>query len=336
MKKEIIIILFFFVIFIYNGAEMTTKSSMGGMFLRILCLLVPSKRARHVIRVGCFVHGSLFNFLRAALRIRAGLENRPEKFPFFLSAVCIIKNEARHIKEWLDFHIKIGVEKFYIYDNDSDDDIKTVLSPYVKSGVVDLTPFPGKGRQVLAYADCVDRHRADTKWLAIIDADEFIAPRSGDGVRKVLESLPDDAAQLCMLWRNFGTSGLEKSPESILRGNLYRAAEADAGQGKSIIKPWNCVAPIVHDHITFGPAVDTSGKRVSLSGTIGIFQNIATDKIVVNHYWVKSREDFVGKWTRGNAFARHEDARTVVDWAEFEKRDRNEVFDDAILKLLDF
>lgn len=55
---------------------------------------------------------------------------------------------------------------------------------------------------------------------------------------------------------------------------------------------------------------------------------IIADKIVINHYYLKSREEFLAKVERGSS------ARTVMikklDWLE--QCDRNEEFDDDILK----
>ena len=36
-----------------------------------------------------------------------------------LSFVAIVKNEAPYIVEWIEFHRLVGVDKFYIYDNES-------------------------------------------------------------------------------------------------------------------------------------------------------------------------------------------------------------------------
>ena len=33
-----------------------------------------------------------------------------------LAIVTIMKNEAPYVKEWLDYHMLVGVKKFYIYD----------------------------------------------------------------------------------------------------------------------------------------------------------------------------------------------------------------------------
>ena len=55
---------------------------------------------------------------------------------------------------------------------------------------------------------------------------------------------------------------------------------------------------------------------------------IAADKIVVNHYYVKSREEYVEKVTRGSA-ARINNQKKL-EW--FSLNDHNEDFDDGILK----
>ncbi len=95
-----------------------------------------------------------------------------------LAIVTIMKNEAPYVKEWLDYHILVGVHKFYIYDNDSTDNLKEVLAPYIKSGIVEYTFFTGAEQQLPAYNDCFEKHKDDVEWLAVIDADEFIARKN--------------------------------------------------------------------------------------------------------------------------------------------------------------
>lgn len=47
-------------------------------------------------------------------------------------AICVIvKNEAPYMKEWIDYHRLVGVEKFYVYDNESTDSLLSVLAPYI-------------------------------------------------------------------------------------------------------------------------------------------------------------------------------------------------------------
>ena len=64
----------------------------------------------------------------------------------YLSVCAIYKNEARYLAEWLEFHLLAGVEHFFLYDNNSTDDHREVLAPYLRAGVVTahgLAPVPG-------------------------------------------------------------------------------------------------------------------------------------------------------------------------------------------------
>ena len=49
-----------------------------------------------------------------------------------------MRNEGPYLKEWIEFHLARGFEKFYIADNDSTDDSLNVLGPYVIKGIVEL------------------------------------------------------------------------------------------------------------------------------------------------------------------------------------------------------
>lgn len=80
-------------------------------------------------------------------------------FMYDLAVVTIAKNEAPYIKEWLDYHLLAGVNHFYIYDNDSSDNQKEVLQPYVDAGIVTYIFYPGKARQYEAYNDAILNYR---------------------------------------------------------------------------------------------------------------------------------------------------------------------------------
>lgn len=52
----------------------------------------------------------------------------------YLSVACIAKNEGPYIREWIEYHKIVGVERFYFYDNDSSDNTREVLEPYIRGG----------------------------------------------------------------------------------------------------------------------------------------------------------------------------------------------------------
>jgi len=133
-----------------------------------------------------------------------------------LSVVCIIKNEGRYIEEWIQFHKLVGVQHFYIYDNDSDDNTKELLTPWIENGDITYTFWPGKGRQLDAYNDTLRRYRNDSKYLAVIDADEFLMPINKVDIKERLDEIISSnshAGGVAINWCMFGSSGLIARPE---------------------------------------------------------------------------------------------------------------------------
>ncbi len=143
---------------------------MNKVAAEIIAGLIPRKMARNRWR-GILRYGVI-----KALKLKFRLKRDHRKPDCRLAVCAIAKDEGPYFKEWLDWHISQGVEKFYIYDNESTDCTREVLRPYIESGVVEYCYYPGYRRQIAAYDDCMDRHRFDTRWLAFIDLDEFIVP----------------------------------------------------------------------------------------------------------------------------------------------------------------
>ena len=94
-----------------------------------------------------------------------------------LAAGAIIRDEARYLPEWIRFHLAMGIEHFFVYDNYSVDHPATVLAQFVEAGRVTLIPWNvpiAGGGQVEAYADCLVRSRDHARWVAFLDIDEFL------------------------------------------------------------------------------------------------------------------------------------------------------------------
>lgn len=263
-----------------------------------------------------------------------------------LSVVAIIKNEGRYLKEWLDYHLAAGVDHFYLYDNDSDDDTREVLRPYAEENLVNYFVVPGELAQMPAYNDAVRRFRFATRYMAFIDCDEFIFPKGGQGITEVVDevlSAKPQAAGLAINWQIFGSNNLETADYSkgVLE-RFTRRAPSDWFEPptsttlpvgnihiKTIANP-RFIRYIVNPHYAYyfeGKfAVNTAGERVMHWGN----EPVLADKLVVNHYLTKSKEEFQNKMGRGRTGV---DAKEIdtVDMSAFEKNDRNDELDEDIL-----
>ena len=137
--------------------------------------------------------------------------------PKFDVAVCtIFKNEAKYLKEWIEFHKIVGVQHFYLYNNNSTDDYTSVLDPYIKSGLVSLIQWEKNYAQMEAYQDCVAKFSNETKWLGFIDVDEYIVPNKHDNVYDFLKAFEKNRPAVVVYWKMFGTSGLLERAENGL------------------------------------------------------------------------------------------------------------------------
>jgi len=87
------------------------------------------------------------------------------------------------IQQWLDYHLLIGVEQFYMYDRTLK--YKNLLRPYIKRGEVIYVPFPlakqviGRERfnwidQFVGKMHCLMRVRSSFEWLGTWDIDEYL------------------------------------------------------------------------------------------------------------------------------------------------------------------
>ena len=228
--------------------------------------------------------------------------------PVYLSIACIAKNEGPYIKEWIEYHKLVGVERFYFYDNESDDNTKEVLKPYIDDGTVVYKYVEGYLRQIPAYQDALCKYKDQTRWMAFIDLDEFIVPMEKDTVSEFLkdyESLPGIGVN----WLLFDSSGYDKKPTAhggLVTANytrvhknhdtqiIFNSSEHSDRHIKSIVNPKR-VAYIISPHF----ALYVGNEKCYSENVEPIIASRtryhSSSKIRINHYHCKSREEYLNK-----------------------------------------
>ena len=264
-------------------------------------------------------------------------------FKYELAFTIIIKDGARYMREWIDYHRLAGVEHFYFYDNDSTDNLLEVLQPYIDEGVVDYTSLPGRRSQCAAYNDAIQRHRFDCRYMGFIDDDEFVFPKDyesiNDALHDLLDPIPYAIGLVIDRW-DFGSSGYETADYTIDVMERFRKREKTMAKLPKVIASPRCIElmesphylKLFDDKFTINP----QGKIDAFSAQNCMLHREApvSDKIVINHYWSKSREEFMKYLARGYAEERIANPNTEQT---FEERNKviNEVFDDDIVKYRD-
>lgn len=281
---------------------------------------------------------------RESIRFRLGRaiarsRDRRAAFRHELSIGAIFKDEGHYLDEWLTFHHGVGVEHFYLYDDNSTDGSRAVLDPWVRRGLVTVLPWSARLGQVPAYNDCIRRVRSQTRWLALIDIDEFLfSPRCPD-LRQVLRDYADVPA-IFVYWVLFGSNGHASRPEgsvidsytrcldreSALRDDFDHRKEPDraeyvtgwAKDGKSIVNPRMVRKYVVHRprELWDGELLDEN-RLPPVQRAEG--ESLRYDILRINHYWSKSIEDLAAKVERGSICDRNRPKRKLETWLARER-----------------
>ncbi len=268
--------------------------------------------------------------------IRRRRAERHLTFKYELSVMAIMKDEGPYLKEWLDFHILVGVQHFYLYDNGSTDDTMDILKPYIKSGIVELKNWPGERVQNSAYIDAINNHAYDTRWVAEIDLDEFVVPVTTNTIVEQLRKLPRNFGALVLTWIMYGSSGhLEKPDGLVVENYKWRGDRRHQSGCKSIINPRFIVCqrtPHINDFAGF--IVDENGRHL---GRIDQTWNPpSAKKIRCNHYITKSRAEHRARCERSTRpGAGNLDLKNKT-WSPemFARLDANDVYDDTMDKYI--
>ena len=227
--------------------------------------------------------------------------------PVYLSIACISKNEGPYLREWIEYHKIVGVERFYFYDNESEDNTRAILEPYINDGTVVYHYIEGSCMQLPVYHDAVLRYANQTYWLAIIDLDEFIVPNEKNNVADFLKDY-EQYPGVVVNWVAFDSNGHETKPTEhggLVTAN-YTRIKKESKQWyamnrtiKSIVHP-RLVAKFINPHqaVYKGGMSPVTEDFEPIFGPFNSYCKI--DKIQLNHYYCKSREEFIKKIERGN------------------------------------
>ena len=228
-----------------------------------------------------------------------------------LCACTMVWNQASALREWVMYHAWLGVERWFIYDNNSDDDIEKVVQDLDLQGFnVSRKSWPWIKTQEAGFSHCALRAREECKWVGFFDVDEFFYFPSefqqplGEGVpgenylRSVVAnfSYSKSIAEIRTACHSFGPSGLKSPPkQGVTLGYTCRLQSPE--RHKSIVRPDLLDISLLN-------VVHHFQLRVGFR-----YHNMPEGTAIVNHYKYQVWETFKAKFFRRVA-------TYVVDWQE--------------------
>ncbi|VAF81986.1 Domain of uncharacterised function (DUF23) [Enterobacter hormaechei] len=251
-----------------------------------------------------------------------------------LFVAAIIKNEMDALLEWIAYHRVVGVSGFIIADNGSNDGSRAFLDGLERLGIVTVLDFPdvvGQKPQLPAYERILRSCSEDIDLLAFIDADEFLVPL--DPEQSIATSLDKwfsdpSVSAVALNWSNFGSNGELFAEEGLVTERFTQRAPQQFNANKnfkSIVRANSAIHfnNPHHVELRYGRYIDTLGNDLVSHPKHGngVSEEVVWNGVRVNHYVVKSLEEFLlGKHLRGSAAT----ANRVKHKAYFKAHDRND------------
>lgn len=215
-------------------------------------------------------------------------------------AICtMIQGENSYLPEWVAHHVGLGVEHFFIYDNESPTPLALTLEPEIKDGRATVIPIQGQFRQLDAFNLGLLRFGRRMEWMAFMDLDEFLLPKQHDDLRDLLAGYREFGG-LAVNWQMFGSSGHEVRPPGLQMENFLMRAEVGYVHNrhvKSIVRP-EAVDQVVSTHYCrFKPGLGAVNER--RLPVLGEKSDVSVDIVQINHYYTRSRKEYSEKLARG-------------------------------------
>lgn len=265
-------------------------------------------------------YGPISNVRRAGQCKTFGMKMGPpkEKHPFPFCIITRVYNYAEWIPEWLEYHHLLGVSKFIVLDDCSDDGgaTHTIMEYYATLGFVDFYKNPpGYTCKNPREPDELKLFKIGWKmakdagcdWTGVLDVDEFIAFtgewQTVDSIFTYLNNYPLPIVK--MGWWLVGSDNQEHKSDGLQIENFITGDLAKTPHSKTIMRsiisndwnnahfsnsydlPFECLSQIGE---TLGWQDD---EIVEVTNSQGKRTHILANPILLKHYNARSYEEFL-------------------------------------------
>lgn len=215
--------------------------------------------------------------------------------------VAILKNEEKFLDEWLVYHKMIGIDFFFLYDDDSASSLKEFLRPHsdyihVVEWAQNNFAFKNVGNQLAAYKHAFKNHIMNYDWVVFLDADEFIVLKKHKNIKDFLFDFKD-AAAISLHWYLYGHNGFINDPPGLIITHLNKRMRAVSTEIKSITRT-DAIADFKSPHycdLKYGFRKDDNNNIFSED-----FYSAKSSIARINHYKCRSFENWMKRVTRGD------------------------------------
>ncbi len=150
------------------------------------------------------------------------MENR-----YYFCVGAVFKNESHIMEEWLKHYFDHGVDHIFLVNDYSTDHYLSIIEPYIQDGKVtlihnDIPYYKLRQKDIQNKYFLPLLEKKITKWLTILDLDEFLWSRQRRDLKEVLR-MCEKYGQIQFNHTLFGSNGWIEHPKYIVPSFTKRA-----------------------------------------------------------------------------------------------------------------
>ena len=139
-------------------------------------LLLPKKKNHNIPKINPEDKYNLFK-LENSYDYKKMKDTGKENYIYYACSIATAKHENLYVREFVEYYLKLGVEKFYFGDDNPEDieNLSDVLNDYIQKGIVDIEYIYTRNLSHHEFFDYTFKNvKLRCKWFFFYDLDEFL------------------------------------------------------------------------------------------------------------------------------------------------------------------
>lgn len=243
------------------------------------------------------------------IHIKEQKMEKEKEYKYFFCFTSMGKYENIYVKELISHYSKIGVNKFFLGDNNDigQEKLSDILKNEILSGLVDIIDITGGRKdQTEFFGEIYQLHKSECKWMSFYDFDEYLEFKNNYNIQTYFSNEKFEKCNVILVnWVIFNDNDILRYDNRTINERFTNGLfSADANRFvKSIIRGnirWN---PWSYDQTSHRPkyqlrTCNSNGDRAHTFNDV--LKPPVLDNVYLKHFPTKTVEEFIVKAKRGH------------------------------------
>lgn len=212
---------------------------------------------------------------------------------------CMARYEQRYINEFIQYHLILGFDHIYLYDDEDEPTYKNLINPLWPVTVICISGIKhyGSPRDKMLHHFFAN-HKNKHYWATCIDVDEFIVLKKHNNIHDFLNEFLPNKGGIGINWVFFGSNGHKTYEDKPVLERFTKYGDPNV----NIKTIFVCSDAKVMNNPHFVNKYINGNTKSTNGSVINGPYNTNPDVSIcqINHYHTKSNEEYAIKRQRGS------------------------------------